>query len=160
MDQLKWEMASFNVQNTIIIANCYEGMIILWYSMVANSTELVPVSIPRPVRPPTTISWLLGRRAATHRRRGVAMWLITSQESVVELYMWMAVVVLQSESFPPIASSRPWRDTKEVCVTGGAASAFHTPASLFLRLARNNLLDWTRVSIEHVYILDSLGLRI
>ena len=45
------------------------------HSTEANSTDSVE---PMPVNPPTTISWLLGRRAAIQLYRGVSMWLMTS----------------------------------------------------------------------------------
>ncbi len=53
-----------------------------FHSTKANSVSKMP-----PVNPPTTISWLLGRTAAIQLYRGVPMWLMTSQESVVGLYM-------------------------------------------------------------------------
>ena len=60
-----------------------------YYSTIASSTESVLVATTVnnvPVQPPTTISWLFGRTAAKHLYRGVAMWLMTSQEIVVKLY--------------------------------------------------------------------------
>ena len=127
----------------------------LWYhiySIEASSTESIFIS-PL-VYPPTTISWLLGRTAAIQSLRGVPMWLMTSQELVVGLYMWMAVVGFKSKSLPPIATCRPWMDTQAVFVTGGAPTFFHTLTPLFLKLARNNLQDRRRACKEHVYMLD------
>ena len=51
------------------------------------------------------------------------MWLMTSQELVVVLYMKIAVVSLSSESFPPTASSCPCSDTHVDKVTGVSAIA-------------------------------------
>ena len=56
----------------------------LFYSTEANSTKS-EADILSVVYPPTTISWLLGRRAATQSHCGVPMWLMTSQESVIWL---------------------------------------------------------------------------
>ena len=61
--------------------------VLISYSIVAISTESVKLMKFLSVNPPTTISWLLGRTAAIHVDRGVAMWLMTAQESVVRLYM-------------------------------------------------------------------------
>ena len=55
-----------------------------YQTMLAISTELVS---PQAVRPPTTMSSLCGRTATRHRNPGVVMWLMTSQELVVVLYM-------------------------------------------------------------------------
>ena len=130
------------------------------HSTVANSTDLVPILsttwVLFVVNPPTTISWLR-KTAAIHSLRGVPMWLMTSQKSVVGLYMWTAEVGSLFESLPPIASSRPWMDTQAVIsVTGGAATFLHTLAPLFLKLARNDLQDWRRACMEHVYMWNSL----
>ena len=102
-----------------------------YQTMIAISTELVLLSGVQPsgvqpsgVQPPTTISLLWGRTAAKHWDRGAVMWLMISQELVVLLYMWIAVVSLPSESSPPAASSCP--ETHVDKVTGASASWCYT----------------------------------
>ena len=96
-----------------------------YQTMLAISTESVPVQLSG-VTPPTTMSSLWGRTATKHRYRGVVMLLMNSQELVVVLYMWMAVVDLPTESSPPTASSRPCSEAHVEKVTGVSASWCHT----------------------------------
>ena len=71
------------------------------------------------------------------------------------LYVRMAVVSLLSESFPPIASSRPCSEAHVVRVTGISVSWCHTLGLLandkvFIRAPRDPDLDWRRAASEQV----------
>ena len=96
----------FSIRMIYTWAICVHCVCISWESqtMVAISTESVVLSN---ICPPTTMSLSWGRTATRHCDRGVVMWLMTSQELVVMLYMWMAAFSLSSESLPPTASSCP-----------------------------------------------------
>ena len=122
-------------------------------TMLAICTEVVS---PSAVCPPTTISSLWGRTASKHWDREVAMWLMTFQELVVVLYMWIAVVFLSSELFPPTASSCSCSEVHVDSVTGESASWCHT-----LGLLANDKVfscaprdcgwqDWMRAASEQV----------
>ena len=58
-----------------------------YQTMLAISTESVPVQLLSCVSPPTTMSSSCGKTATKHQYREVVMWLMTSQELVVVLYM-------------------------------------------------------------------------
>ena len=68
-----------------------------------NVSNFYRVSTSPPIRCTTThytLSLLWGRTATKHWDRGVVMWLITSQELVVGLYMWIAVVCHSDQTLP------------------------------------------------------------
>ena len=125
-----------------------------YQTMLPISTELIT---PPAITPFTTMSSLWGRTATRHRYRGVVMWLMTSQELVVMLYMWIAVVSLWSEDIPPTASSRPCSEAHVDKVNGVSASWCHTLGLLatndkdFSRSPRDcSWQDWRRAASEQV----------
>ena len=72
------------------------------------------------------MSWLWGSTATRHCDRESVMWLMTSQQLVVVLNMWMAVVFSQCKSSPPTASSRPSSEVHVDKITGVSATLYHT----------------------------------
>ena len=130
----------------------------LCQTILAIFTESLPSAAniqPPSVQPPTTMSSFWGRTATRDWWWGVAMWLMTSQELVVLLYMWIAFDSSSSETYPPTVSSRPCSETHGEKENGVSANWCHT-LGLLIESVFNCAFrycgwqDWRRAASEQV----------